>query len=92
LVKFIVDDEEKAKEALYEAGLPYFEQTVLHAKLPNVPGALGSLAKKLATKKINIICGYQTVEKDSKRVSVVLEVSNLEKALHARGQTPSDRL
>ncbi len=92
LVKLIVDDEEKAKEALYEAGLPYFEQAVLHAKLANVPGALGRLAKMLAAKKINIISGYQTVEKDSKRVSVVLEVSNLHKALRARVQTPSDRL
>ncbi len=91
-VKLIVDDEEKAKEALYEAGLPYFEQAVLHAKLANVPGALGRLAIRLASKKINIISGYQTVETDSKRVSVVLEVSNLSKALHLRRQTPSDRL
>jgi hypothetical protein len=91
-VKLIVDDVENAKEALYEAGLPYFEQAVLHARLANVPGALGRLAKRLAAKKINIISGYQTVEKDSNRASVVLEVSHLDKALRARVQTPSDRL
>jgi hypothetical protein len=91
-VKLIVDDVEKAKEALYEAGLPYFEQAVLHAKLANVPGALGRLANRLAAKRINIICGYQTVEKDSKRASVVLEVTHLDKALRVGAQTASDRL
>ncbi len=91
-VKLIVDDVEKAKEALYDAGLAYAEQVVLHAKLPNVPGALGRFAGKLAARKINIISGYQTVEKDSKKFSVVLEVSNLEKALRLSRSTPSDRL
>ncbi len=92
LVKLIVDDVEKVKEALYDADLSYAEQSVLHAKLSNVPGALGRIAEKLAAKKINILSGYQTVEKDSKKVSVVLEVSNLEKALPLSKSTPSDRL
>lgn len=91
-VKLIVDDVEKAKEVLYEAGLPYFEQAVLHAKLANVPGALGRFAEKLAAKKINILSGYQTIEKDSKRASVVLEVSHLDKALRVGVPTASDRL
>jgi hypothetical protein len=91
-VKLIVDDVEKAKEALYEAELPYFETTVLHARLRNTPGALGRLAGKLAAKNINITSGYQTIEKDSKKASVVLEVSNLEQALRASRMTPSDRL
>lgn len=91
-VRLVVDDVEKAKEALYEAGLPYFEQAVLHARLPNVPGALGRFAEKLAAKNINIISGYQTIEKDSKRASVVLEVSQLDKALRIPVPTASDRL
>ncbi len=91
-VKLIVDDVEKAKEALYEAELPYFEQAVLHARIANTPGALGRFAKRLAAKKINIISGYQTIEKDSKRASVVLEVSHLDRALRAGVPTPSDRL
>lgn len=91
-VKLIVDDVEKAKEALYEAELPYFENVVLHARVPNVPGALGRLAGRLAGKNINITSGYQTIEKDSKKASVVFEVSNLEQALQASGVTPSDRV
>jgi hypothetical protein len=91
-VKLVVDDVEKAKEALEEADLFYAEQAVLHAKLANVPGALGRFARKLAAKNINVTSGYQTIEKDSKRASVVLEVSNLEKAAHVYRSTTSDRL
>ncbi len=89
-VKLVVDKVEKAKEALENAGLSYAEQGVLHARLPNVPGALGRLAAKLAAKKVNITSAYQTIETDSKKASVVLEVSHLDRALHV--STPSDRL
>ena len=46
-----------------------------------MPGALGRFAAKLAAKKINVASAYQTIEKDSKKASVVLEVSHLDKAL-----------
>ncbi len=91
-VKLIVDHVEKAKEALEDAGLSYTEQVVLHAKLPNVPGALGRFAGKLAARKINITSGYQTIEKDSRQASVVLEVSHLDWALRVSRSTPSDKL
>ncbi len=91
-VKHIVDDVEKAQEALYDAELPYFEKVVLHARVLNVPGALGRLAGRLAAKNINITSGYQTIEKDSKRTSVVLEVSNLEQAVRASRMTPSEQI
>jgi len=91
-IKLVVDDAEKAKEALENAGLTYAEEAVLHARLPNVPGALGRLAAKLAAKKINVASAYQTIEKDSKKASVVLEVSHLDKALHVYRSTPSERL
>src|SRR5438128_11070721 len=67
-VNLVVDDVEKAKEALYEGGLSYAEH-VVHARVANVPGALGRLAGRLAAKDINIISGYQTIEKDSKNAS-----------------------
>ncbi len=91
-VKLIVDDVEKAEEALDNAGLSYAEQIVLHAKLANVPGALGRFARKLAARKVNITSGYQTLEKDSKKASVVLEVSNLDRALRVSRSTASDQL
>jgi len=91
-VKLIVDNVEDAKAALDGAELPYTEEAVLHAKLANVPGALGRFARRLAAKDINITSGYQTIEKDSKKASVVLEVSSVDKALRVYRSTPSDRL
>jgi hypothetical protein len=91
-VKLVVDDVERAKEALEDAGLTYTEQVVLHANLANVPGALGRFASKLAAKRINITSGYQTIVKDSKKANLVLEVSHLDRALRIAGSTPSDRL
>ena len=91
-VKVVVDDLGKAKEALKDAGLSYTDQLVLHTGLTNVPGALGRFAGKLAARKINILSGYQTVEKDSKKASVVLEVSNVERALQLSTSTPSGRI
>jgi hypothetical protein len=46
-IKLVVDDAEKAKEALESADLTYAEEAVLHARLPNVPGALGRLSKPI---------------------------------------------
>ena len=91
-VKLVVDDVERAKDALDEADIPYNVEVVLHARLANTPGALGRFAGKLAAKRINITSGYQTMEKDSKRASVILEVSQLDKAIRVASRTSSDRL
>jgi hypothetical protein len=91
-VKLIVDKVEEAKSALDDAGFNYTEQAVLHARLANVPGALGRFASRLAAKAINIVSGYQTIERDAKRASVVLEVTKLDVALRVRTDTPSSRL
>ena len=83
-VELVVDNVNKAKKALGSAGLTYTEREVLHVELSNVPGALGHFAGKLAAKEINITSGYQTAVKGSKKASVVLVVSDLEKAARVR--------
>jgi hypothetical protein len=80
----IVDNVNKAKKALDSAGLSYMGADVLQVELPNRPGALGRFAGKLAEKNINITLGYQTAVKGSKKASVVLAVSDLEKAARVR--------
>jgi hypothetical protein len=57
---------------------------VLHVELPNVPGAHGSFAGKLASKEINIASGYATMAKATKKASMVLGVSDLDKAARVR--------
>ena len=83
-VQVVVDNVKKARKALEGAALSYSEADVLHAELPNVPGALASFAGKLASKEINITSGYATTAKGSKKASVVVAVSDLDKASRVR--------
>jgi len=83
-VQVVVDNVNKARKALEGAALSYSEENVLHAELPNVPGALASFAGKLASKEINITSGYATTAKGSKKASVVVAVSDLDKASRVR--------
>jgi hypothetical protein len=80
LTHLIVDRSDTANRALAGAGLAYTEADVLHFELPNAPGALAKFARKVAQKDINITLGYATSEKGSKKTSVVLAVSDLDKA------------
>jgi hypothetical protein len=74
----------KAKKALDGAALSYSEADVLHIELPNLPGVLAGFAGKLASKEINITSGYATVVKGAKKATVVLAVSDLDKAARVR--------
>lgn len=83
-VQVVVDNVNRAKKTLDGVGLSYTEADVLHVELPNVLGALGKFAGKLAAKDVNIASGYQTTVKGSKKASVVLAVSDLDKAARIR--------
>jgi hypothetical protein len=83
-VQVVVDNSNKAKKALEGASLSYTETDVLHVELPNLPGALGSFAGKLAAKKINITSGYAATAKGTKKASVILAVSDLGKGARIR--------
>ena len=80
----MVDNVNKARKALTDARLSYTEADVLHVELPNKPGALGKFATKLADNNINITLGYQTSTKGSSKASMVLAVSDLDKAARIR--------
>src|SRR3989442_1788785 len=80
----VVDNVEKARKALANARLRYSEADVLRVELPNTPGALAKFAGKLAEEDINIILGYQTSAKGSRKASIVLAVSDLDKAARIR--------
>ena len=74
-VQVVVDNVNKAKKALGEAGLSYAEGTLEQVELANKPGALAELAGKLAKKGINIDCAYATAHKSAKKAVVVLGTS-----------------
>ena len=76
----VVDNIEKARKALSSARLTYTETDALRLELPNTPGALAGFASKIAQEDINITLGYLTSVKRSKKASIVLAVSDLDKA------------
>ena len=84
LTHLIVDRSGTAKKAFASAGLAYTEADVLHLELPNTPGALAKFARKLAEEDINITMGYATGGKGSRKTTVVLAVSDLDKAATVR--------
>jgi hypothetical protein len=83
-VQLVVDDVNKAKDALENGRFSYAEQEVIHVEVSNKPGALGELAAKLAAKNINITSGYATTAKASKKTNVILGVSDLDEAARLR--------
>jgi len=83
-VQIVVDDVDKAKRILDGLRLPYTEQDVLYLELPNSAGCLGEFAGKLAAQNINVTAGYGTAVKSANKASVVLRVSDLEKASRIR--------
>ena len=74
-VQVVVDNVNKAKKALGDAGLSFTEGTLEQIELPNKPGALAELAGRLAKKGINIDCAYATMPKGAKKAVVVLAAS-----------------
>src|SRR5229473_3022167 len=62
----------------------YIEADVLCVELPNTPGALAKFTGKLAEKNINITMGYATGGEGSRKTTVVLAVSDVDKAAGIR--------
>jgi hypothetical protein len=84
-VRLVVDNQDKAKDALKAAKVRFSEEEAVAIELDNRPGALGEVAEKLAQAKINIKYGYATTSEGSTKASVILAVSNVAKALSALG-------
>ena len=79
----VVSDPERAKEVLRGAKYRPTEEATLSATLENRPGALAALAEKLASAKVNLKSIYATTTPDAGTATVVMTVSNVEKAQRA---------
>jgi hypothetical protein len=84
-VRLLVDNPDKAKEALNAAKLRFSEEEVIVVELDNRPNALGEVAEKLAQAKINIKYAYATVTEGSAKATVLLSVPDVAKALTVLG-------
>jgi hypothetical protein len=84
-VRVLVDNPDKAKDALKEAKIRFSEEDVIAVELDNRSGALGEVAEKLAQSKINIKFAYATASEESAKAMVILAVPDAAKALGVVG-------
>ena len=84
-VRLLVDNLDKAKDALKAAKIRFGEEEAIAVELDNKPGALGEVAEKLAQAKINIRYVYATTSEGSAKATVVLAVPDVAKALGVLG-------
>lgn len=85
MVRMHVSSTRKAEKALKDAGYQYRVGEALVLKLPNEPGQLEEVCKKLAKAKINIESLYGTTAAGSDEPELVLMVDDITKARKALG-------
>lgn len=84
-VRVLVDNPDKAKEALKAAKIRFSDEEVIAIELDNRPGAVGEVAEKLAQSKINIKYAYATTSAGSAKATAIFAVPNVDKALGVLG-------
>lgn len=75
-VKLLVNDVPKATNALTGAGYKVSTKEVATAEVPNQPGALSTLARKIADKGVNIDYLYASTTGSTDKGTVVFGVAN----------------
>ncbi len=79
--KLYVKNISKAMKILDKLNYATELRDVLKVDLENRPGALGDLATKLGNKEINIEYCYGTLSRKGKAISIILDVSDIDRAL-----------
>ena len=82
-VRLVAGNATAAAKALTKAHICYSTESVLLVDLPNLPGALKKICRKLAQAKVNIEYFYGSAGVKSAEAPVVLRVSSIAKAIKA---------
>lgn len=86
-VRVVVEDLGRARDALRAARIRFSEEEALALSAEHRPGALAEITEKLAQAKVNIKYAYATTMPGQAQATVILVVSNIEKALAALGRS-----
>ncbi|MGQ9543392.1 MAG: ACT domain-containing protein [Candidatus Bathyarchaeia archaeon] len=84
-VRVLVDNMDKARDALKAAKIRFSEEKVVAIELDNRPGSLSEVAEKLANARINIKYAYATASEGSAKAKVILAVPDAAKAVTILG-------
>jgi hypothetical protein len=79
--KIYVNNVSKAQKLLNKLNYTTELRDVIKVELENRPGALAELTTKLGNKGINIEYCYGTLSKKGERASVILDVSDIDRAI-----------
>ena len=77
VVRLVVDNARSALHAFGATGILVVDNDVLMVDVPNRTGALGAIARSLASAKINIEYSYATAATNQKSASLVLSTSDV---------------
>ena len=80
VVRIVASPADVTQKVLEKMGFRYQQEDVLTAHLPDRPGALGKITRKLAERGIDILYAYGTIERGSERAMIVIGVSDPEAA------------
>ncbi len=81
VMRIIFEEPKEAREVLSKLNMSCNETEVLCVELDNKPGALASVAEKLAKNHINISYAYCTAGARGGRTTGVLKVADVKKAM-----------
>ena len=81
IVRFIVDEVDKAVDAIHADGMTAIKTEVLRAEIPDIPGGLAkAIIEPLSEAGVNIEYSYAYSETTATSAIVVLKVDDLKKA------------
>ena len=84
-LRFIVDNPLHAAGTLREANHQVEEREVLYAHVPNSPGALARMARRLADGGVNVEYAYASAVDEAPMTTIVFGVSDAQRAATAAG-------
>jgi len=79
MIKIVTDDETTAKSTLARTGIVYDMRDVIAVKMPDRPGELGKVARKLARAMVNVDSIY-ILNKENGMTEIAFTVDNVKKA------------
>lgn len=82
-IRLQVSSPAKAKKVLQGLGVRITEEDVLRLTLPDKPGLLGEIGKRMGQANVNLEYAYASVGKGGKKADVILGVSDLAAATQA---------
>lgn len=82
MIRIVTDDEATAKSALAHSGIRYDLRDVISVRMPDRPGELGKVARKLARVMVNVDSIY-ILGKEGGATEIAFTVDNAMKAQEA---------